>query len=159
LWASSPGLIEDAMDPTAADAQKARIAAQFIRAIPHSRDLGMELVDIGEGWAVMALDYDPRFVGDPETGVLHGGVVTALLDTCGGASVMAHPSAPGGTATIDLRIDYMRAASPGKRLFARAECYRITRSVAFVRASAYTDSPDEPVAAANGAFTVETAPA
>jgi uncharacterized protein (TIGR00369 family) len=145
------------MEPTEAEAQKARIAGQFIRALPHSRDLGMELVGIGDGWAVMALDYDPRFVGDPETGVLHGGVVTALLDTCGGASVMAHRSAPAGTATIDLRIDYMRAAAPGKRLFARAECYRITRTVAFVRAFAYTDSLDEPVAAANGAFTVETA--
>lgn len=135
--------------------QKARIARQFIEAIPHSRDLGMEMVDIGDGWALMALDYDARFIGDPETRVLHGGVVTALLDTTCGASVMAHPAAPGATATIDLRIDYMRAAAPDRRLFARADCFRLTRSVAFVRATAYTDSIDDPVAVASGAFTVE----
>ena len=136
-------------------ALKARIAARFIEALPHARHLGMQVIETGEGWVLMALDYDPRFVGDPETGVLHGGVVTALLDTSCGASVIAHPQAPDATATIDLRIDYMRPAQPGRRLYARAECYRRTRAVAFTRAVAWTESPEEPVAAAAGAFTLE----
>jgi uncharacterized protein (TIGR00369 family) len=144
-----------AVHQAGADERKAQITRRFIEALPHSRDLGMEVEAVGDGWAVMALDYDMRFIGDPETGVLHGGVVTALLDTCCGASVMAHPSNPASTATNDLRNDYMRAAPPGRRLHARAECYRITRTAAFVRATAYADVPDEPVAMASGAFTVE----
>jgi uncharacterized protein (TIGR00369 family) len=143
------------MEPDDAVTQKARIVRQFIEAVPHSRALGMQFIEIGSAWAMMALDYDPRFVGDPRTGVLHGGVVTALLDTCSGAAVMLHPSAPAATATVDLRIDYLRPAEPERRLFARAECYRVTRSVAFVRAFAWTRTIDEPVAAVAGAFTAE----
>jgi len=132
-----------------------KIARQFIEAIPHSRDLGMTLTDMEDGVAVITMPYDERLIGDPETGVISGGAVSAVMDTCCGAAVMSHPANMGGTATIDLRIDYMRAATPGQTITARAVCYHVTRSVAFVRATATDDDADNPVATATGAFTVE----
>jgi uncharacterized protein (TIGR00369 family) len=133
------------------------IARQFIGALPHSRALGMSLDEIGEGWAVLSMPYDVRLIGDPQTGVIHGGAVSALMDTASGAAVMAHPLAPTSTATLDLRIDYMRPATPGQTLRTRAECHHVTRSVAFVRATVTDDDDTRPVATATSAFTIETA--
>ncbi len=138
-------------------ADKEKIARQFIEAIPHSRALGMRLADMADGKATIDMPFDEKLVGDPETGVIHGGAVSALMDTCCGAAVMCHPDNLGSTATIDLRIDYMRAATPGQRIRAHAECYHVTRSVAFVRATATDEDAENPVAAATGAFTVEGA--
>lgn len=135
--------------------RRATIARHFIEAIPHAQELGMNLTEIGDGSAVIEMPYDKRMVGDPETGVIHGGAVSALMDTCGGAAVMSHPAAPNGTATIDLRIDYMRPAKPGDTITAKATCYHVTRSVAFVRAVAMDADSERPVATATGAFTVE----
>lgn len=129
-------------------------AAAFIRSLPHARELGMEVLEASDGAATIALPYDARFVGDPATGVLHGGVVTALLDSTCGAAVLLHPAMTGSaTATLDLRIDYLRPAPAGMRVTARADCFRVTRTVAFVRATAWTTAAEEPVATAAGAFT------
>lgn len=141
-------------DQTGDDHPDPEAAQRFIEAIPHARALGMKLQSIGGGKAVLSMAWDERFVGDPATGVISGGAVSALMDTCAGAAVMSYPGAR-GTATLDLRIDYMRAARPGQRIVARAECFHTTRTVAFVRAWAHDDDDSLPVATAQGAFTLE----
>jgi uncharacterized protein (TIGR00369 family) len=130
-------------------------ARQFIEAIPHARALGMVLTELGDGRATLTMPWDARLVGDPTTGVLHGGAISALMDTASGAAVMCHPAAPISTATLDLRIDYMRPASPGERVTARAECHHVTRSVAFVRVIATDADETRPVAMGTGAFTLD----
>lgn len=139
-------------------AETNKAAQQFISALPHARALGMNLETMEDGEVSISMPYADHLVGDPRTGVVHGGAVSALMDTCCGAAVMTHPKSAGGTATIDLRIEYLRAATPGQTITARASCYHVTRSVAFVRATAMDADEGNPVAMATGTFTVEGNP-
>jgi uncharacterized protein (TIGR00369 family) len=122
------------------------------RGAPQAEALGVETVELGAATAVLRIPYKPEMVGDPETGVIAGGVVTTLLDHACGQAVFAALGQPTSIATLDLRIDYMRAAEPHQPVYARAHCYKVARSVAFVRAIAYDRDPDDPVAAAQAAF-------
>jgi len=141
------------------NAARDRAAQQFIAALPHSRALDMRVEQVAAGMAEISMPWAEEIVGDPRTGVVHGGAVSALMDTSGGAAVLSHPTAPSGTATMDLRIDYMRAATPHHRITARAVCHHVTRSIAFVRAEAFDEDRDKgPVAVANGAFTLDRGP-
>ncbi|MGF1445478.1 MAG: PaaI family thioesterase [Pikeienuella sp.] len=133
------------------------LEGKLIEGLPHAREIGLRLHSAAAGIAVLSVPYDPRLVGDPATGVLHGGVVTTVLDTACGIAVMASEPQLVATATLDLRIDYMRPATCDRAVWARAECYRLTRSIAFARAVAYHDTPETPVASAAGAFILERA--
>jgi uncharacterized protein (TIGR00369 family) len=97
-------------------------------------------------------------VGDPTTGVLHGGVVTTLLDSTAGAAVFSALSGPVPTpiATLDLRIDYLRPSTPHAPLYARVECYKLTHHVAFARGVAYNLDPSDPVASMSATFMLRT---
>jgi uncharacterized protein (TIGR00369 family) len=97
-------------------------ARRFVDALPHSRALGMRLVGVGDGRAEVHMDWDARLVGDPASGVIHGGAVSALMDTCAGTAVLAAGTGAVATATLDLRIDYMRPATPGQTIRATAMC-------------------------------------
>ncbi|MEP5728249.1 MAG: PaaI family thioesterase [Sulfitobacter sp.] len=135
-------------------AEKIKMASQFIQALPHAQALGMHLEKLEPGEAKISMPYAEHLVGDPKTGVVHGGAVSALMDTACGAAVMSHPSNPAHTATIDLRIEYLRSAVPGQTITTTATCYHVTRSVAFVRAIASDEDTTRPVAMATGTFTV-----
>ncbi|MFZ5669620.1 MAG: PaaI family thioesterase [Pseudomonadota bacterium] len=123
---------------------------------PQAQALKLETVTLDAQGAVLRVPYDEALIGDPETGVIAGGVMTTLLDHACGQAVHIALSEFKTIATLDLRIDYMRPAEPGKDIFARAHCYKITRSVAFVRAVAYDADPADPVAAAQAAFMLDS---
>ena len=125
--------------------------------VPHAKAVGMTVVSVERGTAMLKLPYDERLVGNPDTGVVHGGVITTLLDNSCGIAVGASLNEMRPIATLDLRIDYMKPATPKLDIFARAECYKMTANIAFVRASAYHDDPDDPIATAVGAFMLNTA--
>jgi uncharacterized protein (TIGR00369 family) len=128
----------------------------FAEAIPQNKALGLELLELRGTEAMYRLPYDPRLIGNPDTGVLHGGAITTLLDAASGASVFRAVDTWSTIATLDLRIDYLRAAEVGRDLVARATCYKVTRNVAFTRAVAYHDAETDPVATAVGTFMLGT---
>ncbi|MCY4238414.1 MAG: PaaI family thioesterase [Rhodospirillaceae bacterium] len=121
-------------------------------ATPHSRELGLQVVHSAKGMAIMRLPWQERLVGNPDELVLHGGVVTTLLDSVCGMATMSARQPPERIVTLDLRIDYQRPATPHVDLFARAEVTRQTRTIAFLSAVAYQDDPKDMVALATGTF-------
>lgn len=132
------------------------IRAQLELIVPelkHCKRLGITIRDAGIGRLVLQLPYSDAIIGNPETGVIHGGALTTLMDTaCGFASVSALDE-PNLCPTLDLRIDYMKPAVPGKVVIGDAEAYRVTNSVVFARGVAYHEGEkDDPIAHCTASF-------
>ena len=142
------------------DAERAQLRLKLVRGfsvnVPHNKALGMRIEDMQPKTALFRLPYDEKLVGNPDTGVIHGGAITALLDGASGAAVFASLVDIVPIATLDLRIDYLRPAEAGRAIHARATCYKLTRNVAFTRAVAYHEDPDDPIAHSVGTFMVST---
>jgi uncharacterized protein (TIGR00369 family) len=125
---------------------------EFVAHVPHCRELGMRCLRVGPRQATLLIPYKKELVADPTRGVVFGGVVTTLLDQAGGVATLCSLPAITAIATLDLRIDYLRAAEPGFDLYGHAECFKRTRSVAFVRGTAYDRDPEDPFATCIATF-------
>jgi uncharacterized protein (TIGR00369 family) len=121
-------------------------ARKMLGQAPYFATLGAQMLDVGECAVQARMPYAPHLVGDPDTGVIHGGVITTLLDHIGGAAVMGALKSPMPIATLDLRIDYMKPAAPKLDIIAEAECLKVTHEIAFVRGLAHQGDAADPIA-------------
>lgn len=118
----------------------------------HGGFLDMEYVGHGADWVELAIDWREDLVADPDTGILASAVIISLMDNATSLSVWTAIGEFRPQVTLDLRVDYMRPAMPGKSVIGRGECYKVTRSMAFVRGIAHDGDPDDPVAHVAGTF-------
>lgn len=125
----------------------------------HGRRLGIVFHANGRGtggvggdWAELALPWRDDLVGDAASGVLASGPIIALMDMATSIAVWIRRGGFVPHATLDLRIDYLRAAIPGRTVIGRGECYRLARSVSFVRGQAHDGDPGDPIAHVAGTY-------
>jgi uncharacterized protein (TIGR00369 family) len=124
----------------------------MVRRLGHGGALGIHYVAHGEDWVELGLDYQEKLVGVAETGVLASGPIISLMDMATSMAIWMKLGRFRPQATLDLRVDYLRPATPGQRIVGRGECYGLTKSIAFVRGTAHDGDPEDPVAHVTGTF-------
>lgn len=132
--------------------------SEMIDVMGHGAWLGMRYHGEGPDWVELAIPWKPELVANAESGVLASGPIISLMDNATGMAVWRKRGMLMPQVTVDLRIDYMRAAQPGRTVIGRGECYKLTRSIAFVRGIAYDDTPEDPVAHVAGSFILLNGP-
>jgi uncharacterized protein (TIGR00369 family) len=135
------------------NAAKLELTRQFARHTPHSHLQGIRVERVEGDEITLCLPYRDELVGNPETGVIHSGALTVLLDqTLGMAGLCSDLLPPTLTPTLDLRIDHLGVAAAGRDIYAVGRLYRATQRIIFVEGFAYSESRDRPVARATGNF-------
>jgi uncharacterized protein (TIGR00369 family) len=129
-----------------------KLFMSYIEKVGHGGALGIGYRDHGPDWAELTLPYDEKLIGVAESGVIASGPIISLMDMATSLAIWLRLGRFRHQATLDLRVDYLRPATPGKTIIGRGECYRTTRSIGFVRGLAHDGDPDDPVANVAGTF-------
>ena len=150
--------MSDSDRPEAAGAESQRFdPARFFelaRRIGHGRALGMEFRDSGDNWTELSLPWRDELVGVPESGILASGAIVSLIDTASGTAVWAALGKFIPLVTIDMRIDYLRPAFKGESVYARCECTKLTKRIAFTRGTAHVGDSAKPIAYSASTFMI-----
>jgi uncharacterized protein (TIGR00369 family) len=127
----------------------------FKEFIPFNRFLGIELVVANEGWVRLELPFRPELIGDASRPALHGGVISTLIDTCGGFAVFTAIPYGEKCSTIDLRIDYLSPGQP-ELLAAEGKVVRVGNRVGVVDITCFHPSrPEKVIATGKGVYNIK----
>lgn len=142
--AEADALTHDTFDP-------ARFM-DFVSRIGHQAALGIRYRSHGIDWCELVLPYSAPLVGVVATGVIASGPIISLMDMATSIAIWIRRGAFRSQATLDMRVDYLRPAAPGRDVIGRGECYRQTRAIAFVSGIAHDGDPNDPVARVSATF-------
>lgn len=121
---------------------------------PFHEMLGIKVVTIEEGRVRLHLPFRPPLVGHAHRQIIHGGVISTLVDVCGGFAIWTRCGLQAQIATITLSVDYLRPA-PARDLYAEATVRLQGNRVGNAHVAVWADgSPDEHVAEGRGVYTI-----
>lgn len=126
----------------------------LVERIPFNAWCGIRIAEVAAGRIVADLPFDGARVGDAEADALHEGPIIAMLDTLCGTVALTAMDTPRRTATLDLRVDFVRAPGAGLGVRCVAEIIAIGEHVLTTRALAHDGDPVDPVATAIATFAV-----
>lgn len=115
---------------------------------------GIEVVMVADARAEMMMPFSDALADG--YGALHRGTLVTLLDTTCGLAIFSALRSLRPIATIDLRVDYLRAVPAGRGLRAVVECIGWTDSVAFITGRGYALDDETPLATVTGSFAIDT---
>ncbi len=107
------------------------------RRSPFSAFIGSEMEELREGYARLSLTLEDRHTNP--NGVMHGGVVTTMMDSALGAalgSLRGDAARRDPHATIAMNASFLAGARPGDRIVVEGRVLRLGRTVAFGEAEA-----------------------
>jgi len=125
--------------------------------VPFNRLLGIQGESASAGACVLVLPVRPEFVGDFRRPALHGGVVSALIDTAGGVAAWSTLGPEESVSTVDLTVDFLEPAGLAAPLRAAAQLVRKGNRVCHVRVAVTQDG--KLVAEGRGVYNIHKRPA
>lgn len=127
---------------------------EFMDLVPFNQFLGLQVDELGDGYAKMSAPFREELIGDPFRRALHGGVLAAMIDTCGGAAVWTQCASGDRLSTVDMRADYLR---PGRTetIVVEARVLRLGNRVGVTDIVAYhLERSNKPIATGKAVYNI-----
>jgi uncharacterized protein (TIGR00369 family) len=131
-----------------------KFQAYFIESVPQYRALKLRAIERASGYLCYDMPYSESLIGDPATGEIHEFAITTLIDAVCATAIQTRLDKFHRTATLDLRVDFMRKGRAGRVVRCEAECLRLDTNTATVRAVAHEGDKSDPLAISTGSFAI-----